>query len=115
VPRSVSRHRKRRCSTTGEGVATETTETVPVFAMTDARTRCAHFVTEQDAAAGRAVGRYVAICGRAVITASLTTPETSYCDSCLYWRAKNHTVPRQGSTPSRNGGGNWWRRRARMW
>ncbi|HWR48450.1 MAG TPA: hypothetical protein VN327_12695 [Pseudonocardiaceae bacterium] len=76
---------------------------MPVFAMTDANTRCAHFVTEQDAAAGRAVGRYVAICGRAVIAASLTTPETSYCGSCLYWRAKNHTAPRTGSTPAGTG------------
>lgn len=80
MPRSVPRHRKQRCSATGEGVVTET---VPVFAMTDARTHCAHFVTEEDAAAGQAIGRYVAICGRTVIAASLTTPETSYCSSCV--------------------------------
>jgi hypothetical protein len=111
VPRSVPRHRKQRCSATGENVATET---VPVFAMTDADTFCAHFVTEQDAAAGRAAGRYVAICGRVVVAASLTTSETSYCGSCVYWRAKNHTAPRKNSTPRKNVSGNWWRCRARM-
>lgn len=111
MPRSVPRHRKQRRSATREGVATET---VPVFAMTDADTFCAHFVTEQDAAAGCAAGRYVAICGRVVIAASLATPETSYCGSCVYWRAKNHTAPRQNSTPGKNGGGTWWRCRARM-
>jgi hypothetical protein len=74
VPESVPRHRKGRHSATGEG----TTEIVPVFAMTDARTQCAHFVTDTEAAAGRAnFGRYVAICGRTVLAASLTTPETS--------------------------------------
>jgi hypothetical protein len=112
VSRSVARHRKQRRSATGAGV---TAETVPVFAMTDARTQCAHFVTEEAAAAGRAVGRYVAICGRVVLAASLTAPETSYCGSCVYWRAKNHTVPRQGGTHTRNGGGSWWRWRARIW
>jgi hypothetical protein len=112
VPRSVPRHRQQRRSATDTDVATKK---VPVFAMTDARTRCAHFVTPEDAAAGRAVGRYVAICGRAVLAASLTTPETSYCSSCVYWRAKNHTVPRKGSTPRRNGGGIWWGLRARIW
>jgi hypothetical protein len=104
VATSGPRHRKQRCSAISAGV---TTETVPVFAMTDAPTRCAHFVTDEAAAAGRPRGRYVAICGRVVLAASLTTPETSYCGSCVYWRAKNHTVPRKG-TPKRNGGGAWF-------
>ncbi|MGH3719064.1 MAG: hypothetical protein ACRDRI_09540 [Pseudonocardiaceae bacterium] len=109
MPRSVPRHRQQRRSATGAGV---TIETVPVFAMTDANTRCAHFVTDEAATAGRPVGRYVAICGRVVIAASLTTPETGYCDSCLYWRAKNHTAPPK---PGRNGGGTRWALKARTW
>lgn len=111
MPRSVPRHRKQRCTATSENVATET---VPVFAMTDADTLCAHFVTEQDAAAGRSAGRYLAICGRVVVAASLATPETSYCGSCVYWRATDHTAPHKDSAPRRNKGRNWWRRGARM-
>lgn len=88
------------------------TQLAPVFAMTDANTRCAHFVTEEDANTGCPIGHYVAICGRVVIAASLTTPEVSYCDFCLYWRAKNHTPP---CNPRRNGGGAWWRPTARIW
>ncbi|MGH3853747.1 MAG: hypothetical protein ACRDR6_09640 [Pseudonocardiaceae bacterium] len=109
MPRSVPRHLKKRRSAISEGGPTET---VAVFAMTDANTRAAHFVADEDVTAGRAVGRYVAICGRLVIAASLTTPETSYCDSCLYWRAKNRTPP---CAPRRNGGGTWWRPTARIW
>jgi hypothetical protein len=110
VLRSVLRHRKGRHSATGEGT---TPEIVPVFAMTDARTQCAHFVTDTEAAAGRAkFGRYVAICGKTVLAASLTAPETSYCSSCLYWRGKNHTVPGKGG---KKGGGAWWERIVRIW
>lgn len=108
MPRSVPRHRQRRCSTTG---ASRVTETVAVFAMTDANTQCAHFVTDDDATTGRPHGRYIAICGKVVIAASLTTPETSYCDPCLYWRAKNHTPPRKDSTPRRTR----WGLTARIW
>ncbi|MGH3832248.1 MAG: hypothetical protein ACRDRS_17680 [Pseudonocardiaceae bacterium] len=109
MPRSIPRHRQQRRSATGDGVSTAT---VAVFAMTDANTRAAHFVADEDVTAGLAVGRYVAICGRVVIAASLTTPETSYCDPCLYWRAKNHTPP---CDPRRNEGGTWWRPTARIW
>jgi hypothetical protein len=109
VPRSVPRHHKGRHSTIVEGT---TTEIVPVFAMTDARTQCAHFVTDTEAAAGANFGRYVAICGRTVLAASLTTPETGYCSSCVYWRDKNHTVP---GKDGKDGGGAWWERIARIW
>lgn len=107
MPKSVPRHRQQRCSATGVGV----TEVVPVFAMTEASTQCAHFVADQDVTAGRSRGRYVAICGRVVIAASLTTPETSYCESCLYWRAKNHTPPRKSGISRRSR----WGLTARIW
>lgn len=49
MPKSVPRHRNWRHSATGEGT---TTETLPVFAITDARTQCAHFVTGTEAITG---------------------------------------------------------------
>lgn len=63
-------------------------ETSRVVAMTDARTRRAHLVTDAAVAAGRAdaAGRYVSVCGVVVLAASLTTLESSYCASCAYWR-----------------------------
>lgn len=65
-----------------------------VIAMTDARTYRAHLVTDS-AATGRAyyVGRNVAVCGMVVLGASLTTPETSYCPSCAYWRRHGVMCP----------------------
>jgi hypothetical protein len=44
------------------------TDQPPVIAMTDARTRRAHLVTDVAFAAGRAnAGRYVTVCGIAVV------------------------------------------------
>lgn len=86
MPIAVPRHRKRRCSASGAGIATER---LHVIAMTDARTRCAHLVSDAAVAAGRAdAGRYVAYCGAVVLAASLTTPESSHCDSCADQRSR---------------------------
>lgn len=86
MPIAVPRHRKRRCSASGAGIAIER---LHVIAMTDARTRCAHLVTDAAAVAGRAdAGRYVACCGAVVLAASLTTPESSHCDFCAYRRSQ---------------------------
>jgi hypothetical protein len=78
------RHRRRGRAATGASVVTATS---PVIAMTDARTCRAHLVADEAFTAGRAnAGRYVTVCGIVVLAASLTTPETSYCASCAYWR-----------------------------
>lgn len=82
MPIAVLRHHKRK----RPAAAVEMTR---VIAMTDARTRCAHLVTDAAAAAGRAdAGRYVACCGDVVLAASLTTPESSHCDSCADRRSQ---------------------------
>lgn len=41
-----------------------------------------HLVTEEAMAAGRLAGCYRAVCGSAVLAASLTTPERGSCRSC---------------------------------
>jgi hypothetical protein len=42
-----------------------------------------HLVTDEAMAAGRAAGRYWAICGYPVLSASLTAPERQRCSLCL--------------------------------
>lgn len=80
MPIAVLGWRKRKHAVTDAGSAVETPR---VIAMTDARTRCAHLVTDAAAAAGRRDGGgYVACCGAVVLAASLTTPESSFCDFC---------------------------------
>ena len=55
----------------------------PAFiAVTDARTRRAHLVSDAASAAGRSSGRYEAACGFTVLAASLHEPETGRCDAC---------------------------------
>lgn len=81
------RHRRVGRAAIAAGVAVETSH---VVAITDARTRRAHLVTDAAVAAGRRAdaGRYVSVCGVVVLAASLTTPESSYCASCAYWRKR---------------------------
>ncbi|MGH3887300.1 MAG: hypothetical protein ACRDSZ_12170 [Pseudonocardiaceae bacterium] len=108
------RHRRRGRAATGTGAAVDTS---PVITMTDARTRRAHLVTDAAVAAGRADGgRYVAVCGIAVLPASLTTPETSHCVSCDFWRRRQvQAALGRGRTVNRNGSGGRWGWIARMW
>lgn len=108
------RHRLRGRATTSAGVAVDTS---PAIAMTDARSRRAHLVTDAAVAAGRAdAGRYVAVCGTVMLPASLTTPETGHCASCAYWcRRQVSAAPGRGSTVSRKVGGGRWEWIARMW
>ncbi len=93
------RHRRRRRAATSAGVAVDTSR---VIAMTDARTRRAHLVTDAAVAAGRAAagGRYVAVCGAVVLAASLTTLETSRCASCASLRKHRVQPARAGVAPS---------------
>lgn len=112
--KGVPRHRRRGRAVTGAGGAVETPR---VIAMTDARTYRAHLVTDAAAAAGQAdVGRYVAVCGVVVLAASLTTPETSFCRSCAYWRRNGGQASvGRGRGRRASGGGVRWRLIARMW
>jgi len=59
---------------------------VMCFAVTDVG-GIVHLITEDAMAAGRSSGRYAAVCGGAVLAASLTTRECGYCRSCRCWRA----------------------------
>jgi hypothetical protein len=96
------RHRRVGRSAIAAGVAVEKSH---VVAITDARTRRAHLVADAAVAAGRAnLGRYVSVCGVVVLAASLTTPESSYCASCAYWRRRNQGAPGRGSTARSNRG-----------
>jgi hypothetical protein len=52
--------------------------------MVDARTLQAHFLTDEALDAGRrGAGRYVALCGRDVLPASLTVAQARYCTGCV--------------------------------
>jgi len=75
--RTTARHSKAR---------TQARRVVLVFTVTD-NGGVAHLVTEEAMAAGRPMGRYLAVCGSSVLAASLTTPECGSCRSCLRWRA----------------------------
>ncbi|MGH3796491.1 MAG: hypothetical protein ACRDSP_16560 [Pseudonocardiaceae bacterium] len=53
--------------------------------MTDTRTVVTHLVTDEAVAAGRRTGRYVGVCGVAVLPGSLTEGTDRYCRSCRDW------------------------------
>lgn len=86
---AAGRHRYRRIATLREildrgrrvwsPVASASACTV-VF--TDGPTGIAHHVTEEAFGAGRAGGRYVALCGAQVFPASLTAPALFHCPVC---------------------------------
>lgn len=54
---------------------------LPYLAMTGAD-GVEHLVSDDARAAGRLLGRYVAMCGAEVIAASLTLLESSHCEDC---------------------------------
>lgn len=53
-----------------------------VLSMVDTRTRESHLVAIETAALHRRSGRYPALCGTEVITASLTTESARDCQNC---------------------------------
>jgi hypothetical protein len=71
-----TKHARRRAS----GVKASTSRRVIV--MTDARVDTAHLVTDE---AIDATGRYVAVCGMAVLPASLSAPIGRSCRGCTGW------------------------------
>jgi hypothetical protein len=64
-----------------------TAHTVTLRAVVDVTDSVVHLVTDEQMAAGRHAGRYLAVCGHLVASASLTTPETGHCKRCRQWRA----------------------------
>lgn len=57
--------------------------------MTDGYTNVTHQVTDEAMAEGRrAGGRYRAICGAQVLSASLATPVQRHCPRCAMWRRR---------------------------
>jgi hypothetical protein len=65
----------------------------------DLRSTLRHYLTLDDAAAGRkGGGHYVALCGAVILPAGMTEPGTGTCPNCV-----ELTVPNQGSRRS------WWR------
>ena len=58
-----------------------------VIPMTDGRSRMVHLIEDADAAAGRATGRYVAVCGDIVVAGALATPDGEGCRFCRVWAA----------------------------
>lgn len=56
-----------------------------VTPMTDGCSHLVHLITDDNAMAGRATGRYVACCGDIVVAASLTTPGGKDCRPCGAW------------------------------
>lgn len=74
----------------GHRVVTESSATVSVMStvqvlhipIIDAHTSRAHLVTDEAMAAGRRLGRYVAVCETVVLAASLTADADTYCPLC---------------------------------
>ena len=56
-----------------------------VTPMTDGRSRMVHLINDADAVAGRAAGRYVAVCEAVVVAAALATPDGAGCRLCAAW------------------------------
>lgn len=56
-----------------------------VTPMTDGRSRVVHLITDDAAVAGRAAGRYVAVCDAVVVAAALATPDGTGCRRCTAW------------------------------
>lgn len=56
--------------------------TLHVIAITETRTWVAHLVTDEAAAAGRRVGRYLGVRGAVVLPGNLTEDTNRYCRSC---------------------------------
>ena len=60
-----------------------------VIEMTDGCTNVTHQVTDEAMAEGRrAGGRYRAICGARVLSASLAAPVRRHCPRCAMWRRR---------------------------
>lgn len=57
-----------------------------LLAVTDA-SGTTHLVTDEQMAAGRSAGRYLAVCKATVASASLLTPGSAHCQDCRRWRA----------------------------
>jgi hypothetical protein len=67
-----------------------------VLSVVDTRSRESHLVAVDTAALHRRSGRYPALCGAEVITASLTTPAARHCRDCAN-QAQGATTRRGGA------------------
>ena len=71
-----TKHARRRAS------GAKASTSLRVIVITDARVGTAHLVADE---AIDAMGRYVAVCGMAVLPASLSTPIGHSCRGCTGW------------------------------
>jgi hypothetical protein len=76
----LSARRTKHARWRASGVKVSTSRRVIV--MTDARVGTAHLVADE---AIDAIGRYVAVCGMAVLPASLSAPIGRSCRRCTGW------------------------------
>ncbi len=51
--------------------------------IADARSQIEHLVTDEEFAAHRHAGRYLAVCGAQVLAASLSAPDRGRCRDCV--------------------------------
>lgn len=58
---------------------------VLVTSIADGRSRMVHLISDAEAAAGRATGGYVAVCGAIVVAGALTMPDGERCRQCATW------------------------------
>lgn len=70
-----------------------------VLSVVDTRTRESHLVAIEAAALHRRSGRYPALCGSEVVTASLTTAAVRDCQDCA--TQVRHSRPDRRREPSR--------------
>lgn len=72
-----------------------------------------HAVADEEIAAGRSAGRFMALCGLPVAPAALSTPPGPRCDRCLVFLRARATL-RELASPVRQRRlgfcGRWWRR-----
>lgn len=66
------------------------TATTPITSAVD---ELAHDVEDSEVLSGRPHGRYIAMCGAAVVPASLTAPDGRSCRSCAALRCIELTEP----------------------
>lgn len=59
-----------------------------------------HAVTDDEIAAGRVLGRYVALCGATVVAASMSAPPGLRCPRCVVFLRARATLRELGAAPA---------------
>lgn len=86
--------------------------TVMALSVVDSRDRVGHLVGVQAAALHRRSGRYPAMCGAEVLSASMLTEPGGNCRDCQRRAQAETGVARRRDYAGSRRSGRWWSRRA---